>query len=217
LSDSDSFIQEVTEEVRRDRMFRLWRRYGPFVVAAIVAAVVAAAALAWLDEQRRFAAREAGATLLAALEAPDGLRRGENLLAAADALAGGPALAARLRAAAEFSAGGDVEAALAAYRGVADAASAPDGLAALAAYRIAVIEAERGGPDMAVSLFGALAGDGAPFRLLALEGRAAAHLRRGDRAAARADLRAILADPSATEATRRRAAELLEAAGPEAP
>ncbi len=217
MSDSDSFIQEVTEEVRRDRMFRLWRRYGPFVIAAIVAAVLAAAGVAWLDQQRRAEARQAGGALLQALDAPDGLRRADNLLAAADALDPGAAMAARLRAAAELSAAGDADAALSAYRAVAEDAAAPTALAALAAYRVAVIEAERGGPDVAVSLFGALAGDGAPFRLLALEGRAAAHLRRGDRAAARADLRAILADPTATEATRLRAAELLEAAGPETP
>ena len=33
----------VSEEVRRDRMFGLWKRYGPFVIGAIVVFVVGAA------------------------------------------------------------------------------------------------------------------------------------------------------------------------------
>jgi hypothetical protein len=33
VSETDSFIQEVTEEVRHDRMFRLWKKYGPYAVA----------------------------------------------------------------------------------------------------------------------------------------------------------------------------------------
>jgi hypothetical protein len=33
LSESDSFIQEVSEEVRQDRMFALWKKWGPYVLA----------------------------------------------------------------------------------------------------------------------------------------------------------------------------------------
>ena len=46
MSESDSFIQEVTEEVRQDRMFALWKKWGPYVLAAIVIAVGGAAILA---------------------------------------------------------------------------------------------------------------------------------------------------------------------------
>ena len=36
MSDTDSFIEEVTEEVRRDRLFALMRRYGWIAVAAVL-------------------------------------------------------------------------------------------------------------------------------------------------------------------------------------
>ncbi|PKP62151.1 MAG: hypothetical protein CVT86_08330, partial [Alphaproteobacteria bacterium HGW-Alphaproteobacteria-8] len=58
MSDSDSFIQEVSEEVRRDRMFRLWKRYAPLVLAAIVLVIGATALSAWLDHRRDRAAQE---------------------------------------------------------------------------------------------------------------------------------------------------------------
>ena len=44
MSNPDSFIDEVTEEVRRDRLFRLFRKYGwigGVVVALIVACTLA--------------------------------------------------------------------------------------------------------------------------------------------------------------------------------
>lgn len=36
MSDTDSFIEEVTEEVRRDRLFGLMRRYGWIAVLAVL-------------------------------------------------------------------------------------------------------------------------------------------------------------------------------------
>ena len=57
-----------------------------------------------------------------------------------------------------------------------------------------------------------LAAAGAPFRPLALEQRALMHLEAGDKAAAIADLQAVLAEPGATEALRGRARQLIIAA-----
>lgn len=71
MSDGDTFIHEVTEELRRDRLLSLWRRWGPFVLGGVVAAVAAAGYLAW-DEQRREAeAREIGGALIQAARAGD--------------------------------------------------------------------------------------------------------------------------------------------------
>ena len=56
VSDSDSFISEVSEEVRRDRMFALWRKYGPFLIGAIALIVAAAGLKAYLDAEERAAA-----------------------------------------------------------------------------------------------------------------------------------------------------------------
>ena len=46
MSNPDSFIDEVTEEVRRDRLFRLFRKYGWIGVVIILGLV---GGTAWTD------------------------------------------------------------------------------------------------------------------------------------------------------------------------
>ena len=216
MSDSDSFIQEVSEEVRRDRMFRLWKRYAPAVLAVIVAVVAATAFIAWRDHARTRAAQEMGAKLIAAGEAASPAARAEAFLTLADAAEGGAATLARLRAAAELAAAGDAEGAAQAYGRVAEAADTEPAFAAFAAYRAAVLAAPQAGAAATVAALTPLTAEGGPFRLLALEARAAAHLALGDRAAARADLDAVAADPLATENLRARVREALATLGAEA-
>lgn len=216
MSDSDSFIQEVSEEVRRDRMFRLWRRYAPAVLGGVVLVVGATAFNAWRDHSRATAAQEMGARMIAAGEAAAPAARAEAFLALADAADGGAATLARLRAAAELAAAGDAGGAAQAYGRIAEAADTEPAFAAFAAYRAAVLAAPQAGAAATIATLTPLTAEGGPFRLLALEARAAAHLALGDRAAARADLDAVAADPLATENLRARAREALATLGAQA-
>jgi len=216
VSDSDSFIQEVSEEVRRDRMFRLWRRYAPAVLGGVVLVVGATAFNAWRDHSRAAAAQEMGARMIAAGEAAAPAARAEAFLALADAADGGAATLARLRAAAEVAAAGDAGGAAQAYGRIAEAADTEPAFAAFAAYRAAVLAAPQAGAAATIATLTPLTAEGGPFRLLALEARAAAHLALGDRAAARADLDAVAADPLATENLRARAREALATLGAQA-
>jgi len=216
VSDSDSFIQEVSEEVRRDRMFRLWRRYAPAVLGGVVLAVGATAFSAWRDHSRATAAQEMGARMIAAGAAAAPAARAEAFLALADAADGGAATLARLRAAAELAAAGDAGGAAQAYGRIAEAADTEPAFAAFAAYRAAVLAAPQAGAAATIATLTPLTAEGGPFRLLALEARAAAHLALGDRAAARADLDAVAADPLATENLRARAREALATLGAQA-
>ena len=43
MSDTDSFIEEVSEEVRRDRLFRLFRKYAWLAILLVVLIVAGAA------------------------------------------------------------------------------------------------------------------------------------------------------------------------------
>lgn len=216
MSDSDSFIQEVSEEVRRDRMFRLWRRYAPAVLGGVVLVVGATAFNAWRDHSRATAAQEMGARMIAAGAAAAPAARAEAFLALADAADGGAATLARLRAAAELAAAGDAGGAAQAYGRIAEAADTEPAFAAFAAYRAAVLAAPQAGAAATIATLTPLTAEGGPFRLLALEARAAAHLALGDRAAARADLDAVAADPLATENLRARAREALATLGAQA-
>ena len=210
--DSDSFIREVSEEVRRDRMFRLWKKWGPYAIAAIVAVIAGTAAWNWWEHRQREAARELGGEFLEAeIASPE---QQQQLIERA----GGPAeTLARLRLAAAYAESGDRREAARLYRKVA----ASEGLARVYA-DLARLQAIRLGlpnmdPAEAVSELDPLAAEGAPYRLLALELRAAARLNAGQTDAAHEDLRAILDSPDATRELIERAAALLVASGGELP
>ena len=81
VSDTDSFIDEVTEEVRRDRLFKAMRKYGWIAVLAVIAIVGGAAWNEWNKAQARAAAEEFGDQMLAALAVPDASDRADALSA----------------------------------------------------------------------------------------------------------------------------------------
>ena len=71
MSDTDSFIDEVTEEVRRDRLFGYFRRYG-WIPAVIIFALVGGTAYnEWSKAQVAQVAQARGDALLDALELED--------------------------------------------------------------------------------------------------------------------------------------------------
>jgi hypothetical protein len=207
LSETDSFIQEVTEEVRQDRMFALWKKWGPYVLAALVLVVGAAALWSWNRAQEEAEAEARGAVLLAADADPQ---------AAADQLEPPARIVADFAAAAALGRSGDTAAAAERYRQIAardDLAGHYRQLALLQAVRLEASSAE---PSAALAELGPLI-ESSPYSLLARELAAALHLRAGDREAAHAELQAILADPRATANLRLRAQELLTASGGELP
>ncbi len=67
MSNTDSFINEVTEEVRRDRLFGLMRRYGWIAVLLILLMVGGAAWNEWRKAQAQATAQAFGDQILAAL------------------------------------------------------------------------------------------------------------------------------------------------------
>ena len=81
MSDTDSFIDEVTEEVRRDRLFALMKRYGWIAALAVVLIVGGAAWNEWRKAQERTAAQDFGDTIKTALELPERDARAEALAA----------------------------------------------------------------------------------------------------------------------------------------
>jgi hypothetical protein len=210
VSESDSFISEVTEEVRRERLYRTLRRYGWLIAAGVIAIVGGAAYHEWNKARAQAAAEATGDALRAALETADPAARADALLAAAD----GPAApVARIAVAGALIEAGDRAGAATILAEVASDGSTPEPVRSLAALqRVMAL-----GPDLAagerLGALDRLAADGAPYRLLALEQRALLRLETDDRPAALADLEAILATPGAPEGLRGRAQQLMVAAG----
>jgi len=212
VSETDSFIQEVTEEVRKDRMFRLWKKYGPYGVTAVVAVVAVTAGLNWMKHREIQQARDTGGAFLASDIAS--VEDQEVLTGSVD---GPAAVIARLRLAAATAGAGDVKAAAALYREVADEAdldSVYAELARLQAVRVGVAAMD---PAAAVAELEPLIAEGAPYRVLALELRAMGRLNSGDTEAAHADRTAIIGDPQATGESSKRAVALLMSSGGEFP
>mgnify|MGYP006270809741 CR=1 FL=1 len=210
MSDTDSFIREVTEEVRQDRMLRYWKRYGPWVAGALALIVAAAAGWAWLDAQARQQARATGGQFLAT--EPGDAQAAAELVGSVEGPAG---LVARLRHAGALTASGDTEGAIAAYEqaAAAEAPAAYTDLAALSALRLAAPTLP---VEEALSRLAPLTAEGAPYRPLALELAAVLRLNAGETAAAHDDLRAILDSPRLTGGLEQRARALLAATGGDA-
>lgn len=213
MSDSDSFINEVTEEVRRDRLFGLMRRYGWIAVLAVFVLVGGAAWNEWSKAKERRVAENFGDTILAAMNKDDRAER-----AAALAQITSPDPASR----------GVLDMLTAAEQSESDPAAAATRLLALAdsdgvelIYRqIAILKAVAI-PDSGLTvderrtrLEGLTLSVGIS-RLLAEEQLALIEIETGDTAAAIDRLQQIIADAGATAGLRSRASQVIVALGGE--
>lgn len=211
VSNTDSFIDEVTEEVRRDRLFGYMRRYGWIAVLVVLLLVGGAAWSEWRKATARAEAEALGDALLAALEIEDDA---ERVAALAAVPADGPEMAVvALLTAAEKQRAGDTAGAIATLDAL---ATAPDVSALyrdLAGLKSLMLAGDTIDPNTRRAALEVLATPGAPFALLAREQLALADLAAGDRDAAIATLRAIIEDAGTTQGLRDRTQGLIVALG----
>ena len=71
MSNNESFIQEVSEEVRRDRLYRILKRWGWIGIAVIVALVGGASFNEWNKDSKMSSARNLGDRVLSAVSNKD--------------------------------------------------------------------------------------------------------------------------------------------------
>lgn len=214
MSDTDSFIDEVSEEVRRDKLFALMRRYGWIAVVAVLLLV---GGTAWREYTRSAAETQAqtfGDAVLAALENNDSADR-------VTAMAGIEAPTAEARAvldmliAAEQAAEDDGAAAAERLNQTATNGDLPEIYRQIASFKALTR------PESALSLderrvaFEAMAAPGAPLRLLAEEQLALLDIEAGNSNAALSRLNNLLGDSEITPGLRRRASQLIVALGGE--
>lgn len=209
MANSDGFIEEVTDELRRDRLFALMRRWA-WLAALLVAGVVGGAAWFEYDRaQERARAQAFGDALIAALDGADPQAR----VAALDAIeAPGPEgrMVLALLAAGEVAQGGaDAPEAAVRLRAAAEMADVPRHYRDLALLRAEMLDPSD--LDTARLVLGTLAEPGAPYAALAEEQLALLDLRAGDLDAALDRLRALARSAAATPGLQQRASQLIVA------
>ncbi|MCB2128352.1 MAG: tetratricopeptide repeat protein [Rhodobacteraceae bacterium] len=213
MSETDSFIDEVTEEVRRDKLFAIFRRYGWIGIALVVAIVGGAAWNEWQKARATSDARAFGDAVLAALETSDPQAR----VAALDTVAGDDGrdrdAVAEFLAADEALRGGDRDGALARLETMAADPALNASLRDLARLKSVVLAGA--GMDAAErdATLAELAMPGAPYRVLAMEQQAIVMADAGDTEGALKQLRLILEEPDATAGLRRRVTQLIVVLG----
>lgn len=209
MSDSESFINEVTEEVRREKLFGYLRRYGWIGVAAVLLLVGGAAWNEYRNAQERDAAQAIGDALMAALEENDPAARAAAI-SGIEAEGAAAAVTLLLQASTQEEAG-DIAAASETLGAIAENADVPEMYRELASFKMAMLPAED--IDSRRAQLQALSQPGEPFRLLALEQLAYLSLTEGDNDAALDLLRQIEEDASVTRGLRERVQSLMVAMG----
>ena len=208
MSESESFIDEVSDEVRKDKLYKLFKKYG-WVLALVVISIVGGTAYnEWNKSKQETAARLSGDLMRAAAAAKD-----------AEALASLTSTGTPLAVLALFEQAnlrmdaGDTAGALEALRAITADLEAPVMYTDLAWLKIVMLDGANMAESERNSAYERLTTEGAPYRLLAQEQLAMQYVRDGDTEAAKAALAAILVDPSITPGLRSRAQQLMMALG----
>ncbi|HEX9857356.1 MAG TPA: hypothetical protein VGA75_03300 [Paracoccaceae bacterium] len=209
MSNPESFIDEVTEEVRRDRLFAAFRKYGWIGVVLVVLTVGGAAYSEWQKATQRAEAQAFGDAVLAALEA----ETPEARAAALTAVAATGKRAGILQLLLASDPAEDRAGALAALEKVAADEALPVAYRDLAVLRRVILAgAEMPAADRRAAL-DPIAAPGRPYRPLALEQMAYLLVEAGDSAAAITALQALSQDQEAPTGLRQRAAQMIVALG----
>lgn len=213
---SDPLFQEIDEDLRHERMVKLWKRYGNAVIGVTLAIVVAVAGhQGWkshnLSKRQDASSRYAEAARIAAQK--NAAEAEKSFAALAQNAPAGYAMLARFREAALAVQQGDGPRAAKLYRQLA----ADGGLEApfrdLALMQAALIDADRAEPKALRQEIARLTVDANPWRHLARELAALLSLKAGERDGAREEFRRLAEDATAPATLKTRAAEMTAALG----
>ena len=214
MSDTDSFIEEVTEEVRRDKLFALMKKYGWIAVLAVILIVGSAAYNEWRKAQATAAAQALGDEIVTALKGDDAAAREQALAGVKSGSASAAALVAMFRGA-ELADAGDSAGAVALLDSVAANGEIPMIYRQVAGFKSLLVQGEKlDAAERRVRLEG-LVTTAPTLRLPAEEQLALLDVSEGKTQDAIDRLQRILADAEVTADLRRRASQLIVSLGGE--
>ena len=212
MSDTDGFIEEVTEEVRRDKMFDLYRRYGWIAVVAVLLLVGVAASNEWQRAQARTDSEALGDALVAALELDSASDRSAALQKISVVTADGEAIV-RLLTAAELVSEDRRQDALAVLNSIDENPDVQTIYRQIAEFKALVISAKIHDSEDRRQGFKSLIDSGSALRLLCEEQLALIEIDAGERDAALMRLQTLLQDSEVTPGMRRRVSQIITALG----
>jgi hypothetical protein len=215
-SAGDLLIQEVDEELRRDQYHQLWKRYGNYVIAAVIGVVLLVAGYqgwqAWQSKQRQEEAAKFGAaqTLAAQGKTSEALEALAKL--GADSRSGF-AITARMRRAQLLTDAGDVAGATATYEQIIGSSS-PKLYRDLAILKAALLSLDGVQTAEMEGRVASLAVAGNPWYYSAVEVMALVAQKKGDTKQATLLYKQLADDAQAPSGIRARAAEMLAILSP---
>jgi len=213
LSNQDSFINEVSEEVRRDRLYALYKKYGWIALAFVILVVAGAAFNEWRKASIAADAQAAGDALLSAFEISDPSGRAETLATLDGGENPGRAAILSLAEAGALVESGNIDGAVTILETLAIDPTAPRSYQDLAALKSVIVAGSSVEPDARISRLNGLVQSGGPFALLALEQIALAEIDAGRTEDAIETLGEILADAQVSQDLRQRASQLMVSLG----
>ena len=176
MSNTDGFIEEVSEEVRKDKLFALYKKYGWIPVVIICSLVGGAGFLEYQKSSKASAASARGDALIAALNQDDANLRASELKSIAEN-GGAEAPIAKLHRAGVLLEQNDEDGALLIY----DSMSAGvDIYAQVATLKAIMLRGNKMEDKARLDALDAIATPGNAFRVIAMEQKAIAHIDMGN-------------------------------------
>jgi hypothetical protein len=212
----DDIIREIEDDLRSDRVKRLWQRYHNHLYAAAVLLVLGVAGYEFWRYREIEARAAEGARFAAAMaqaEAGDSAGAGQALETLARDAGHGYATLARLYEADLLAKKGDVDAALQRYDAIAADGGIEQLFRDLATLLGAGLRVDRDDPASVIQRLQPLTAETNTWRFSARELTAVAALRANNGAEARTQLTRLSDDALAPQGIRARAAELLKTLG----
>lgn len=201
MADTDSFISEVTEEVRRDRLFAFFRKWAWLFVLVVVVIVGFAGFTEYRRAQNEASAQAFGDNVIASLNEEDVADRISALQAITPANPEAEMLLALLLAGQEVEAG-TADAAAERLRAIAARDDMPMRYRDLAALKAHMLSP--GDRAEAMVMLDRLSQPGAPYRGLAIEQQAYLHIADGEVDEGRALLEELLGSADVTRGLQER-------------
>ena len=209
----DSFIREVDEELRSDRVQEFWTKYGKLLIAGAVGIVLVTGGTKFYQYYTQQQAASAGDSFMEAVRLADGGKADEAISKLRELQeAGSPTYAAlaRMRAAAELAKKGELDSALSEYDAISATGSVDANLRDIARLRAGLILVDTGTAADVENRVGPLMAPGAPYRGSAREALALARFKAGDLESAHKLLTEIRSDEGTPRALGQRAQLMLE-------